>query len=69
MQEVNLYQRAFNALNEDEVSNAFEKGPADLFVKCGKFEAKLELIKKLEKSLNLPLLPIPNDEITNSQKH
>ena len=31
--------------------------------------AKLELIKKLEKSLNLPLLPIPNDEVINNQKH
>lgn len=69
MQGMNLYQRALNALSEEEVTNAFEKGPADLFVKCGKFEGKIELVRKLEKALNIALLPTSNNEVINNQKH
>ena len=51
------------------MTNAFEKGPADLFVKCGKFEGKIDLIIKLEKSLKMPLLLTSNNENANNQKH
>ena len=68
-QGINLYNRALNALSEDEVTNAFEKGPADLFVKCGKFEGKIDMIIKLEKSLKMPLLLTSNNEDANNQKH
>ena len=64
---INLYVRATNALSEDEVTNAFEKGPADFFTKCGKLEAQIELVKKLAQLLNEPLLLANNKEVVSKK--
>lgn len=66
---IDLYNRAANALNEDEISNVFEKGPAEFFIKCGKLEAQIQLIRQLEKILGEPVLPDKTSELALKQKH